>query len=310
MNKLIKIFVNIIIFLVFILIILVRVTFLTLLEQKILRYVQVRKGPNKVGFIGLLQPFCDAIKLFFKEFTFPIYSNYLIYYFCPLISFSLSLFIWVRFPFIFNFFSFDLIFLFIFSCIRIGVYFIIFSGWSSNSNYALLGRLRSIAQTISYEVCIILFFFRFFFLIISLNLNKFLIYQENLRFLFLNLIVILILLIIFLAETNRAPFDFAEGESELVSGFNVEYRRGGFALIFLSEYSIILFLRIIFAFIFLFNSYFYLIFYLKLSFIVFFFIWVRGSFPRFRYDKLIYLTWKLYLPISLFLVIFFLGLKF
>lgn len=190
-----------------------------------------------------------------------------------------------------------------------GVYFIIFSGWSSNSNYSLLGRLRAIAQTISYEVCIILFFLRFIFLILSLNINKFLIYQEYFRFILLNFILGLILFIIFLAETNRAPFDFAEGESELVSGFNIEYRRGGFALIFLAEYSIILFLRIIFSFIFLFNSYFYLFFYLKLIFISFLFIWVRGSFPRFRYDKLIYLTWKLYLPISLFLLIFIFRFK-
>lgn len=112
-----------------------------------------------------------------------------------------------------------------------------------------------------------------------------------------------------MAETNRAPFDFAEGESELVSGFNIEYRRGGFALIFLSEYSIILFLRIIFSFIFFFNSFFYLFFYLKIIFLVYIFIWIRGSFPRYRYDKLIYLTWKIYLPISLLFFIFYLRFK-
>lgn len=134
--------------------------------------------------MGLFQPFCDAIKLFFKEFTFPIYSNYFIYYRCPIISFIVSLFIWLRFPFLFNFISFNLIFLFIFSCIRVGVYFIIFSGWSSNSNYSLLGRLRSIAQTISYEVCIILFFFCYFILVFSLNIKKLLIYQEFINFFF------------------------------------------------------------------------------------------------------------------------------
>lgn len=289
--------------------VIVRVTFLTLLEQKVLRYIQIRKGPNKVGFLGIFQPFCDAIKLFSKEFIMPIYSNYLIYYLCPLISLIISLFIWIRFPFYFNCFSFSLIFLFIFSCIRVGVYFIIFSGWSSNSNYALLGRIRAIAQTISYEVCIIFFFLSYIFLILRLNINKFLLYQEFIRFIFLNIIVIFVLFIIFLAETNRAPFDFAEGESELVSGFNVEYRRGGFALIFLSEYSIILFLSTIFRFLFLFNSYFYLIFYIKLIFIRYLFIWVRGAFPRFRYDKLMYLTWKIYLPISLFILILFFSVK-
>lgn len=192
---------------------------------------------------------------------------------------------------------------------RVGVYFIIFSGWSSNSNYSLLGRLRAIAQTISYEVCIILFFLSFIFLVLRLNLNKFLLYQEFFRFIILNFLIVIILFIIFLAETNRAPFDFAEGESELVSGFNIEYRSGGFALIFLAEYSIILFLRIIFRFIFLFNSFTYIFFYFKLILISFLFIWVRGSFPRFRYDKLIYLTWKLYLPISLFFIIFIIRFK-
>lgn len=275
---------------IFLIIILVRITFLTLLEQKVLRYIQIRKGPNKVGFMGIFQPFCDALKLFFKEFTLPIYSNYLIYYFSPIISLSVSLFLWVRFPFFFNLVSFNLGVLFIFRCISIGVYFIIFSGWSSNSNYALLGSLRAVAQTISYEVCIILFFFSYIFLIISLNLNKFFIYQEFFRFFFLNILIRFIMFIIFLAETNRAPFDFAEGESELVSGFNVEYRRGGFALLFLSEYSIILFLRIIFCVIFLFNSFFYFTLFIKIIFISYLFIWVRGAFPRFRYDKLIIIT--------------------
>lgn len=295
--------------LIFLIIIMIRITFLTLLEQKVLRYVQIRKGPNKVGIIGIFQPFCDAIKLFLKEFTLPVYSNYIIYYFCPIFSLMVSLFVWLRFPFLFNVFSFNLIFLFMFSCMRVGVYFIIFSGWSSNSNYSLLGRLRAIAQTISYEVCIILFFLRFIFLVLSLNINKFIFYQQFFRFLFLNILIVFIIFIIFLAETNRAPFDFAEGESELVSGFNVEYRRGGFALIFLSEYCIIIFLSIIFTVLFLFNSYFYLLLYLKLILLTFIFIWVRGSFPRFRYDKLMYLTWKLYLPISLFILIFIFRFK-
>lgn len=271
--------------------------------------MQIRKGPNKVGFLGIFQPFCDAIKLFLKEFIFPIYSNYLFFYFSPIFSLLLSLLIWVIFPFFFNCINFNLIFLFIFRCIRIGVYFILFSGWSSNSNFALLGRLRAVAQTISYEVCIIFFFLCYIFLILNFNLKDFLIYQEFIRFFYLNLLICFILLIIFLAETNRAPFDFAEGESELVSGFNIEYRRGGFALIFLAEYSIIIFLSIIFCFIFFFNLIIYLEFYLKIIFLTYLFILIRGSYPRFRYDKLINLTWKIYLPISLFFLIIFFRLK-
>lgn len=239
----------------------------------------------------------------------PIYSNYLIYYFSPVLSLLLSLFIWLRFPYLFNCISFNLLFLFIFRCLRIGVYFIIFSGWSSNSNYSLLGRLRAVVQTISYEVCIILFFLRYIFLIISLNIIKFLFYQEYFSFIFINFLIRFIIFIIFLAERNRAPFDFAEGESELVSGFNIEYRRGGFALIFLAEYSIIIFLRIIFSILFLFNSLLYFFFYLKLIMLTYLFILIRGAYPRFRYDKLIYLTWKIYLPISLFLIIFFFRFK-
>lgn len=217
--------------------------------------------------------------------------------------------IWCVFPFFINFISFNLIFLFIFSCLRLGVYFIMISGWSSNSNFSLLGRLRAISQTISYEVCIIFFFLRFIFLILNINIKIFLLYQEFFRFLILNIFLSIIIIIIFLAETNRAPFDFAEGESELVSGFNTEYRRGGFALIFLSEYSIIIFLSVIFCFIFLFNSFFYLLFYLKIILLTYLFILIRGSFPRFRYDKLIYITWKIYLPISLIILIIFFRLK-
>lgn len=200
-------------------------------------------------------------------------------------------------------------FLFIFSCIRIRVYFILFSGWSSNSNFSLLGRLRAVAQTISYEVCIIFFFLCYIFLIINFNLKIFFLYQEFFRLIYFNLLICFILIIIFLAETNRAPFDFAEGESELVSGFNIEYRRGGFALIFLAEYSIIIFLRIIFCFIFLFNNIFYLEIYFKIIILTYLFILIRGSYPRFRYDKLINLTWKIYLPISLFSLILFFSLK-
>jgi len=157
--------------------------------------------------------------------------------------------------------SFDLRILYLLSCLRLGVYSVILSGWSSNSNYSLLGRLRSIAQTISYEVCLILILISYLFLIIRLNLLELNIFQIYINFIFLNLPISFIIIIIFLAETNRSPFDFAEGESELVSGFNVEYRRGGFALIFLAEYSRILFIRSLFCIIILGGNIFSLLFF-------------------------------------------------
>jgi NADH-ubiquinone oxidoreductase chain 1 len=289
--------------------VLVGVAFLTLLERKVLGYIQLRKGPNKVGFVGLPQPFSDAIKLFTKEQTYPIISNYLMYYFSPVFSLFISLLIWMCMPYFIKMYSFNLGLLFFLSCTSLGVYTIIIAGWSSNSNYALLGGLRSVAQTISYEVRLSLLLISFIFLILSFNISMFIIYQKYLWFIFICFPLILCWFGSSLAETNRTPFDFAEGESELVSGFNVEYRRGGFALIFLAEYASILFIRMLFRVLFLGGDLLSLFFYLKLGFISFLFIWVRGCLPRFRYDKLIYLAWKRFLPTSLYFLLFYLILK-
>lgn len=289
--------------------VLVSVAFLTLLERKVLGYIQIRKGPNKVGLMGIPQPFCDAIKLFTKEQTYPLLSNYISYYFSPVFSLFLSLLLWICIPFFIKLFSFNLGLLFFMCCTSLGVYTVIIAGWSSNSNYALLGSLRSVAQTISYEVSLALILLSFIFLINNYNILNFYYYQKYLWFFFLLYPLVFIWLTISLAETNRTPFDFAEGESELVSGFNVEYRRGGFALIFLSEYARILFMSILFSLIFLGGDVFNIIFYFKLIFISFIFIWVRGTLPRFRYDKLIYLAWKGFLPFSLNYLLFFVGLK-
>lgn len=288
---------------------LVGVAFLTLLERKVLGYIQIRKGPNKVGLIGLPQPFCDAIKLFTKEQTYPIVSNYLIYYVSPIFSLFLSLLIWIVIPYFMKVYSFNLGLLFFLCCTSLGVYIVIIAGWSSNSNYALLGGLRSVAQTISYEVRLRLILISFIFLIIGFNIYLFSIFQRNLWFIFICIPLVLCWFVSSLAETNRTPFDFAEGESELVSGFNVEYRSGGFALIFLAEYTRILFMRILFTIIFLGGDLFSLFFYFKLGFISFIFIWIRGSFPRYRYDKLIYLAWRSFLPLSLNYLLFFFSLK-
>lgn len=289
--------------------VLIGVAYLTLLERKVLGYIQIRKGPNKLGLIGILQPFADAIKLFTKEQTYPIFSNYLVYYFSPIVGFSLSLTLWIIIPYYFNFFSFNLGFLFFFSCTSLGVYTLIISGWSSNSNYSLLGGLRAVAQTISYEVSLAFIMISIIIIIIDFNLLKLIDYQKFIWFLILIFPLSLCWLSSRLAETNRTPFDFAEGERELVSGFNVEYRRGGFALIFLAEYSRILFIRLIFVLIYIGGYSLSFIFYLKLRFLSFVFIWVRGTLPRYRYDKLIYLAWKRYLPISLNFLLLFLGFK-
>nr|AMW67813.1 NADH dehydrogenase subunit 1 [Sisyra nigra] len=295
--------------LILIICVLVGVAFLTLLERKILGYIQIRKGPNKVGFMGLLQPFSDAIKLFTKEQTYPIVSNFLSYYISPIISLFLSLLIWMIFPFITNLYSFNLGILFFLCCTSMGVYTVMIAGWSSNSNYAMLGGLRAVAQTISYEVSMALLLMSFIFLIGSFNFIDFEKYQLNFWFIIISFPLMLAWLSSSLAETNRTPFDFAEGESELVSGFNVEYSSGGFALIFLAEYASILFMSMLMVVIFLGSNLFNLMFYLKLVFISFVFIWVRGTLPRYRYDKLMYLAWKSYLPLSLNYLLFFIGIK-
>nr|UOU85252.1 NADH dehydrogenase subunit 1 [Tachydromia umbrarum] len=290
--------------------VLVSVAFLTLLERKVLGYIQIRKGPNKVGLLGIPQPFSDAIKLFTKEQTYPLMSNFISYYFSPIFSLLLSLFIWLCMPFIFKLYSFNLGMLFFLCCTSLGVYTVMIAGWSSNSNYALLGGLRSVAQTISYEVSLALIMLSFVFLISSYNFMDFYKYQFHVWFLLILLPLSMVWFTSCLAETNRTPFDFAEGESELVSGFNVEYSSGGFALIFLAEYASILFMSMLFCVVFLGSDMYSLLFYIKLTFISFLFIWVRGTLPRFRYDKLMYLAWKCFLPFSLNYLMFFISLKF
>nr|QUO98724.1 NADH dehydrogenase subunit 1 [Nephrotoma tenuipes] len=288
--------------------VMVGVAFLTLLERKVLGYIQIRKGPNKVGLLGIPQPFCDAIKLFTKEQTYPLMSNYLPYYFSPIFSLFLSLLIWLCIPYYTNLFMFNLGILFFLCCTSLGVYTVMIAGWSSNSNYALLGGLRAVAQTISYEVSMALILLCFVFLVGNYNLLNFMIYQ-NIWFIWIMFPLALVWGASMLAETNRTPFDFAEGESELVSGFNVEYSSGGFALIFLAEYASILFMSMLFVVIFLGCDIYSFIFYIKLMLISFLFIWVRGTLPRFRYDKLMYLAWKSFLPFSLNYLMFFVSLK-
>lgn len=292
---------------IIIIIVLIGVAFLTLLERKVLGYIQIRKGPNKVGLMGIPQPFSDAIKLFRKENIYPNLSNLFLYYLSPILNLFLALRIWLCIPFISILLNFNLGLLFFLCCSSLRVYTIIVAGWSSNSNYSLLGSLRSVAQTISYEVSLFLILLSFLFLRLRLNWIVFLKIQNYCWLILFCFPLSYIWLISRLAETNRTPFDFAEGESELVSGFNIEYRGGGFALIFLAEYANILFIRILCVVLFLGGNLISIFFFVKLVFMSFLWIWVRGTLPRYRYDKLIYLAWKRFLPSSLNYLIFYIS---
>nr|QTH79172.1 NADH dehydrogenase subunit 1 [Heptamelus sp.] len=292
------------------LMVLVSVAFLTLLERKVLGYVQIRKGPNKVAFWGIFQPFCDVIKLFSKEQIFPTFSNYYPYYFSPIFSLFLILSMWMIFPYSTNTYSFDLGVLFFLCCMSMGVYSIMIAGWSSNSKYSLLGGLRAVAQTISYEVSMAIILMCFIFFIEGFNFLGFYVFQSTLWFIFIFFPLSMVWFIICLAETNRTPFDFAEGESELVSGFNVEYSSGGFAMIFMAEYASILFMSMLFSLMFLGGNLFSFFFYFNFTMISFLFILIRGTLPRLRYDKLMNLSWKSFLPVSLNYLMFFFLIKF
>nr|AWK49453.1 NADH dehydrogenase subunit 1 [Penaeus sp. 1 SPS-2018] len=296
-------------YLLLIICVLVGVAFVTLLERKILGYIQIRKGPNKVGFMGLLQPFADAVKLFTKEQTLPVMSNFLPYYFSPIFSLFVSLIVWLVMPYELGLMNFTMGTLFFLCCTSLGVYTTMSAGWSSNSKYSLLGSLRAVAQTISYEVSLALILLSFIFLVGGFDLCLFSLYQRDVWLLWFTFPLSLIWFASCLAETNRTPFDFAEGESELVSGFNTEYSSGGFALIFMAEYASILFMSMLFSLIFLGGDLISPFYYVKLVMVAFAFVWVRGTLPRFRYDKLMYLAWKSFLPVALNYLVFFMGVK-
>nr|BAJ24581.1 NADH dehydrogenase subunit 1 [Sipyloidea sipylus] len=302
-------FISLFSFLLLIIFVLIGVAFFTLLERKVLSYIQLRKGPNKVSFLGIFQPFSDSIKLFTKELLIPNLSNFIPYYFSPIFNLFLSLIIWIVIPYMSNIFVYNLGLLFFLCCASLNIYSIMLSGWSSNSNYALLGGLRSVAQSISYEVSLFLILLSFIILVGSYCLVDFYVFQYFGWNILLYFPLCLCLFSSLLADTNRTPFDFAEGESELVSGFNVEYSSGGFILIFLSEYSMILFMSLFSCILFFGCDIFSVIFFIKMILVSFLFIWIRGTLPRFRYDKLMYLSWKCYLPLSLNYLIFFVGFK-
>ena len=270
------------------------IAFFTLIERKVLGYKQLRYGPNKVYIKGISQPLLDGLKLFLKENRFNFNINLLFFLLFPILSLLFMLLIWQSYVFIIIDFLVNR-FLFFIMLSRLSVYTIIGRGWFSNSKYAILGCYRRVAQVISYEVglvfliIIIIFFsknYRF-----RINVDKNIISH----FLFFGLFVIYVIwLVIVLAELNRAPFDFAERESELVSGFNIEYGGLKFAFLFLSEYGSMIFISYLTILIFFQD------FLLCCILIIFIILWVRGVFPRYRYDNLMNLRWKMFLPVILF----------
>lgn len=297
-------------FLLLILGVLIRVAFIILIERKVLGYIQIRKGPNKARINGIFQSLRDAIKLFIKEQFLPIKRNFVIYLLSPITSLFLIIFMWSVLIINSNNINFQLGGLFFFCCTRFGVYRLIGRGWSSNSNYTLIGAIRGMAQTISYEVRIALIFLSL--IILTNSFNLFIISKEQYKLWFIVMFTSIFICWFSstLAETNRTPFDFAEGESELVSGFNTEYSSGGFALLFLAEYARIIFMRFFIILLFFGEM---SIFWIKLPllglFFIFSFLWVRSCLPRFRYDKLINLAWKYYLPVSLTVIFLYILIK-
>lgn len=276
------------------------IAFYTLIERKLLGYMQLRKGPNKVRLIGIPQPFADAIKLFLKEQSYPTLSNIILFTAAPIIRLILTLLLWAIYPHSNTaiYITFGVLY---FLCVsRINVYATFLAGWCSNSKFSLLGALRGVAQTISYEVSISLILIRALLIHQKMDMSLITRYIKTWP-MFLIRVIFIFWFITNLAETNRTPFDFAEGESELVSGFNTEFRGGMFALIFIAEYANILIIRLLTSLFFirttriLTNS----TLIIQTILLATAFIWIRATLPRIRYDNLIYLTWKRFLPVRL-----------
>ena len=289
------------------------VALLTYLERKIIAAMQLRRGPNVVGPLGLFQPIADGLKLLLKEIIIPTGSNKIVFLLAPIITFVLSLIGWAVIPFDHGVVlsNINVGILYLFAVSSLGVYGIIMSGWASNSMYAFLGSLRSAAQMISYEVSIGFIIISILLCVGSLNLTDIVLAQKKVWYFIPHFPMMIIFFISTLAETNRAPFDLPEAEAELVSGYHVEYSSMPFALFFLGEYANIVLMSAMTVILFFggwlppFNiSFFniipgYIWFFLKVSFIIFLFLWVRATFPRFRYDQLMRLGWKIFLPFSL-----------
>jgi NADH-quinone oxidoreductase subunit H len=296
---------------------LLAVAYLTLAERKVIAAMQLRKGPNVVGPFGLLQPLADGLKLLVKETVIPSGANKVVFVLAPMVTFTLAIVAWAVIPFSPGLVLADINvgILYLFAISSLGVYGIIMAGWASNSKYPFLGALRSAAQMVSYEISIGFVIITVLLCVGSLNLTKVVEAQKDMWFALPLLPMFIVFFVSALAETNRAPFDLPEAEAELVSGYNVEYSSMTFALFFLGEYANMILMSGITTVLFLggwlppFDVVpFTLVpgpvwFALKISFVLFLFLWVRATFPRYRYDQLMRLGWKVFLPLSLLWVV-------
>ncbi len=293
------------------------VAYLTYAERKVIAAMQLRKGPNVVGPFGLLQPIADGVKLLFKETILPAGSNRVVFILAPMLTFILAMVAWAVIPVSEGWVIADINvgILFLFAISSLGVYGVIMAGWASNSKYPFLGALRSAAQMVSYEVSMGFVIISVLLCVGSLNLTDIVMAQQTVWFCIPLLPMFVIFFISTLAETNRSPFDLPEGESELVAGYFVEYSAMTFALFFLGEYANMILMSAMTTILFLggwlplfdiapFNWIPGPIWFIaKVCLVLFFFLWVRATFPRYRYDQLMRLGWKVFLPFSLLWVV-------
>ena len=297
--------------------VMISVAYLTYFERRVIGFMQSRVGPNRVGFFGLLQPIADALKLLFKEIILPEKSNNFLFFLAPLLSIAPALAAWAVIPFDFEMVLADINagLLYVLAMTSIAVYGVIIAGWASNSKYAFLGSLRSAAQIVSYEIAMGFTLVGVLMCANSLNLGEIVMAQQggiSQWYCWPLFPLFIIYFISAVAETNRAPFDVAEGESEIVAGFHVEYSGMAFALFFLAEYANMILVSILAVIMFLggwMSPFSFMpdgIFWLlaKVVFVLFFFLWFRATFPRYRYDQIMRLGWKVFIPLTLIWIVF------